>query len=267
MIADPLILDIACRILGAWAILSGAEWLADAPRWAEGGPLGRDLHRWRRSRWARSPLIDALHGARGLSVLGTIQAMLGAWLVFDPTGPLLPLLALGFIVAARALRGVGDGADKMALIVTTGSILQAIGLALDQPVMTFAGVLWIGGQLTLAYATAGISKLRLTVWRNGQAIRGALSSYMFGCGWSAALVRGKGSALMLSWLVILPELLFPLALLLPSEWLGAVLGLFLLFHLAISAAMGLTTYPLAFASAYPATLMLGQSLRIKLGIA
>jgi hypothetical protein len=67
--------------------------------------------------------------------------------------------------------------------------------------------------------------------------------------------------------VIVPEVLFPFALLLPPEGLAAVLGLFLLFHLTIAAAMGLNTYPLAFVAAYPATLMLGQWLRVQLGIA
>jgi hypothetical protein len=262
-----LFLEASCRILGAWAILAGMGWLADAPRWADGGPLGRDLHRWQRSRWTRWRLFDVLHSSRGLAVLGAFQAMLGLWFLLAPSHPLLALFALGLTIAVQVLRGGGDGADKLALVVIAGSILQALGNAHDLPALTFAGVLWIGGQLTLAYATSGYSKLRHAVWRSGAAIRGALSSYAFGCGWAARLVRADGSAKLLAWAVILPELLFPFALLLPPEWLAAALGLFLLFHLVIAAAMGLNTYPLAFAAAYPATLMLGQWLRVQLGIA
>lgn len=260
-------LEVTCRILGAWAILAGLGWLTDAPRWADGGPLGRDLHRWQRSRWTRWRLFDVLHSSRGLALLGALQAMLGLWLVLAPRHPLLALLALGLTGAAQALRGGGDGADKLAMVVIAGSTLQALGSALDLPSLTFAGVLWIGGQLTLAYATSGYSKLRHAAWRSGAAIRGALSSYAYGCGWAARLVRTDETAKLLAWAVILPEVLFPFALLLPPEWLAAILGLFLLFHLTIAAAMGLNTYPLAFAAAYPATLMLGQWLRAHLGIA
>jgi hypothetical protein len=261
-----LLLEATCRILGAWAILVGAGWLADAPRWADGGPLGRDLHRWQRSRWTRWQMFDALHNSRGLAMLGAIQAMLGLWLLLGPRHPLLALLALGLTCAAQTLRGGGDGADKLAMVVIAGCTLQALGNALALPALTFAGVLWIGGHLTLAYATSGYSKLRHTVWRSGAAMRGALSSYAYGCGWAARLVRADGAAKLLAWAVILPEVLFPFALLLPPEWLAAVLGLFLLFHLAIAAAMGLSTYPLAFAAAYPSTLILGQWFRVQLGI-
>jgi hypothetical protein len=262
-----LLLESSCRILGAWAILAGLGWLADAPRWADGGPLGRDLHRWQRSRWTRWRLFDVLHSSRGLALLGALQAVLGLWLLLAPRHPLLALFGLGLTGVAQALRGGGDGADKLAMVVIAGSTLQALGTALGLPALTFAGVLWTGGQLTLAYATSGYSKLRHAAWRSGAAIRGALSSYAFGCGWAARLVRTDGAARLLAWAVILPEVLFPLALLLPPEWLAAVLGLFLLFHLVIAAAMGLNTYPLAFAAAYPATLMLGQWLRVQLGIA
>jgi hypothetical protein len=266
VIWGELFLEVTCRILGGWAIVAGGGWLADAPRWANGGPLGRDLHRWQRSRWSRWHSFDSLHSSHGLALLGLLQTMLGLWLLLMPRQPLIPLLALGLTGALQALRGAGDGADKMAMVVTVGCSLQAIGSALDQPVLSFAGVLWIGGQLTLAYATSGYSKLRHAVWRDGTAIRGALSSYAYGCSWAARLVRTDGSAKLLAWAVILPEILFPFALLLPPEWLAGVLGLFLFLHLSIAAAMGLNTYPLAFASAYPSTVILGQWLRIRLGI-
>ncbi len=261
-----LVLEATCRMLGAWAFLSGAGWLVDAPQWAGGGPLGRDLHRLRRSRWTQWRPFDLLHDSRFLALLGGIQAALGLWLVLLPGQPLIALVALGLIGATQALRGANDGSDKVAMVVIAGGLLQAAGIALDQPVLTFAGALWIGGQLTLAYATAGIAKLRHAVWRNGTAIQGVLSSYMHGCGWAARVVRANGPAKLLAWSVIVLEVLFPLALLLPTSWLAVVLGLFLLFHLAIAAAMGLHTYPLAFAATYPATLVLGQWLRIRLGI-
>jgi hypothetical protein len=264
--ANAFMLEVTCRILGAWAILVGAGWLADAPQWAIGGPLGRDLDRLHSARWTKWRLFDLFHHGQGLALLGLLQAGLGVWLVFSPGAPLIALVLLGLIIAMQALRRANDGADKLAMVVITGSILQAIGLALDQPLLTLAGTLWIGGQLTLAYATSGFAKLRHAVWRNGVAVQAALSSYAFGCGWSAWLVRRAGPARLLAWAVMLPEILFPFALLLPAGWLAAVLGLFLLFHLSTAAAMGLSTYPLAFVAAYPSTLMLGHWLRIQTGM-
>lgn len=267
MISAGLALEATCRILGAWAVLAGATWLADAPRWAAGGPLGHDLNRLRRAQWSRWRIWGQLHSARGLALLGAAQAVLGAWLIAVPDQPLFALLALGLVAAAQGARGAPDGADKIALVVIAGGSLMAAGGALGQPVLVLAGTLWIGGQLTLAYATAGLSKLRLPPWRDGTAVRAALSSVMFGSDTTARILRSDSAARLLGWAVILPEVLFPLALLLPGAWLAAVLGLFLLFHLAIAAAMGLNTYPLAFAAAYPATLVLGQGLRTTLGIA
>lgn len=267
MMSAELALEATCRILGAWAVLSGATWLADAPRWAAGGPLGQDLYRLRRARWSDWRIFGLLHSARGLALLGAVQAGIGAWLIVAPQEPLFALLALGLVTATQALRGAGDGADKIALVAITGSALMAAGSAADQPVLALAGVLWIGGQLTLAYATAGWSKLRLPAWRDGTAARAALSSVMFGSAWTARILQRDSAARLLSWAVIVAEVLFPLALLLPPLWLALALGLFLLFHLTIAVAMGLNTYPLAFAAAYPATLLLGQSLRTSLGIA
>jgi hypothetical protein len=267
MILDQNMFDATLRLLGGFAILTGAGWLANARQWSSGGPLGRDLHRWRSARWVRFGMFDLLHDGRGLAVLGLVQMLIGIWLVLLPRQPLIALTALGLIAAAQALRGAGDGADKMAMVVISGCLLQEIGKATGQTALIFAGVLWIGGHLTLAYATAGFSKLRHSVWRDGIAIQGALNSYTNGCGWAARLVDAATSAKLLAWVVMLLEVLFPLALLLPASGLAIVLGFFVLLHLTIAAAMGLHTYPLAFAAAYPSTLLLGQWVRAAVGIA
>lgn len=266
MILDESLLALACQILGAWAVLTGAEWVVDASRWADGGPLGRDLHRWRQSRWWQWPIFDVLHSATGLGIFGAMRALFGFWLLLGPEYSLPPLAGLGLVCIAQALRGVGDGADKFALVVIAGCLMQTLGMRLELSLLTFAGTLWIGGQLTLAYATSGFAKLRHAVWRNGEAIQAALSSHANGSAWTARLLTVKGRARLLAWAVILPEALFPLALLLPAIWLAAILALFLIFHLMIAAAMGINSYPLAFAAGYPATLMLGQSIRMQLGI-
>ncbi len=257
---------IACRLVGAWALINGAGWIADAPGWATGGPLGWDLHRWQRRRLWRGAGFAVLFGERGLALLGLGQAGLGLWLVLGGGEQAAALALLGLIGLAQALRGAGNGADKMAQIVVAGTLLQVLGARGQLPVLATAGVVWTGGQLTLAYWAAGMTKARLAPWRDGRALHAALASHSWGAGWAARATRNAGAARALAWAVFLPELAFPLALLLPAPALAAVLAGFALFHLAIALVMGLNTYPLAFVAAYPATLLLGADVRAGLGL-
>jgi hypothetical protein len=251
---------IGCALLGLWGVLNAAIWLVDAPRWADGGALGWDLQRLRRGRLMRSDVVASLHSPRGLRALATalLLASLGLLIL-----PLLPLtLALLAIVAlsqlALSLRGGADGADKIALVTATGLFLQCAGLHTVLEGLFLAGVLWTGGQLAIAYFAAGASKAILAPWRNGQAVRGALTSYTAGHRWAAAALRNDRVALILGWTIILVEIAFPLALLAPLPVMLAALGSMFLLHLGIAVIMGLNTYPWAFLAAYPSALLLHQ---------
>lgn len=266
MIAAAPWLVLTCRLLGGWALLDGAQWLSDARHWGSGSPLGWDLHRWQGRPWWRWSVFTALYSARGLAAMGLLQAGAGAWLVAGGPLPGLALAVVGLIGAAQALRGVGKGADKMALVVVTGTLLHLAGLRWHLPALVLAGVAWTGGQLTLAYAASGWSKLARPSWRDGEVLTRALTSYSWGAGWIVQLVRMPKLAPVMAWAIMLAEALFPLALLLPAPLLAAVLTGFGLFHVAIALVLGLNTYPLAFVAAYPATMLLGAWLRAHLGL-
>jgi hypothetical protein len=255
-------------LLGLWSLLHAAQWLAELPRWSRGSAAGWDLQRLRRGIKGRSKLIAELYSPVGMQILALVLGLAAIGLLALPIGPgSVPLLAVALtLTLLLALRSVPDGADKMATVVAGGALLQALGLTLDNRTLVLAGALWTGGQLAIAYFAAGASKLVLADWRSGAAPRAALSSYMWGSRLSAWAVRKPGAALVLAWTVMLLETLFPLALLLPTPWLIAVLGGFLLFHWVIAVVMGLNTYPWAFLAAYPAAIWLGQWLRAALGL-
>ncbi|MFM5949985.1 MAG: hypothetical protein ACKOPM_12300 [Novosphingobium sp.] len=268
MIATATLLRATCVLLGLWGLLHAAQWLVDLPNWRAGSALGWDLQGLRKGIKGRSALFAALVGERGLRLLAALLALVGLLLVVLPLGPLSPPLLAGALALAVLLgqRTIPDGADKMAMVVASGALLQALGFALENAALVLAGALWTGGQLTIAYFAAGASKVILADWRSGAAPRAALDSYMWGNRLSAWGVNLPGGAIALAWTVMVFEMLFPLALLLPTGGLIAVLTCFFLFHAAIALVMGLNTYPLAFLAAYPSAIWLGQWLRGAIGL-
>lgn len=266
--SDALALRATGLLLGIWGLLSAAQWLVQVRLWRDGSALGWDLQRLCRGRFYRSEVIAALYRPGGLALLaGVLASAAIALIALPPSG--LTIAALGGFAAAALLlswRGGSDGADKMILVVASGALLQTIGLWCGSPQLVLAGDLWTGGQLTIAYFASGASKLRLAPWRRGEALSAALSSYMWGHRWTVAAVRQRPAAVLLAWTIMLIEVAFPLALLLPTVWLCAVLAGFFLFHLAIAVTMGLNHYPWAFLAAYPSALLIGQWLRAVLGL-
>jgi hypothetical protein len=257
MIEAESVASVGSRILGLWACVNAAGWLVDRRIWADGAPLGWDLQSLRRS--YRSWLMP-LSGSV-LAATAAAQLAAGLWLLAWPHSAFVPLalLLLSQIILVR--RSGADGADKMAMVVATGTLLLLAGIHVDLPLLSVAGAMWIGGQLALAYFAAGASKMQLAGWRNGSALQQALTSHTWGTTWTAALVSNGRRVRLLAWLIIGAECAFPLSLFAPPAVLGVVLGLFLAFHVAIALAMGLNTYVFAFAAAYPATLLLSQMVR------
>lgn len=263
MIEPTLALRATGWALGAWGVLVSVQGLADRAKWRDDGPLGWPLQRLRRRRWTGLPGLAALWSLRGLTQLLLIQLAAGLALIVAPLAALFALFWLTTLLTA--LRFGPNGADKIALVAASGAALQGLGLAFNLPQIWLAGVLWTGGQLTIAYFAAGASKLALSPWRSGAALRESLSSYAYGHRWAAKALRGRGAAVTLAWTVMLAEALFPLALLLPAPGLVTVLAGFFALHLAIAVTMGLNTYPWGFLAAYPSALLLGQALRGALG--
>jgi hypothetical protein len=262
LIAPDMMLRASCMLLGIWGVLSALQSFADARAWQTGRALGWDLQRLRSSRFYAAPIMARLYAPGMMQLLAFLKLAMAAVLIFTPNSMAIPfvLAALWAVSALLALRGGGDGADKMALVVAAGAFLQSLGAEMDLPLLSTAGWLWAGGQLTIAYATSGISKLVLAPWRNGCAPREALSSFLYGHRFAHAALRNRAMASTLAWTIILTETLFPLALFAPLPILAGALAFFLLLHFAIAVIIGLNTYPWAFLAAYPSVLLLARSI-------
>ena len=82
-----------------------------------------------------------------------------------------------------------------------------------------------------------------------------------GAPWAAdRLVERPRLRVVLSWAVILGEVCFPLAVLLPARGVVAVLAVGLAFHLVVAVCMGLNTFVWAFVATYPAVLFAWNAL-------
>jgi hypothetical protein len=261
LINPDLTQSVSCWLLAAWGILNAMQWLARLRQWGTGGAHGWDIQGLRENRLYGSKVLARVFQPKPLGILIVAQLTASPIIGFAPISWILIAALLTLIAASTLLnlRATADGADKMALVVAYGLLLQTAGTLFELPMLNFSGLLWVGGQLTLAYLTSGIGKLLLPGWRNGDVPRKTLSSYLHGHRLAHALIARPGVALTLAWSVILIESLFPLALFLPLPGLAGVLGAMALFHLATAAFMGLNTYPLAFIAAYPSLLLLVQS--------
>jgi hypothetical protein len=125
-----------------------------------------------------------------------------------------------------------------------------------------ASLWFIAIQGCLSYFVAGIAKVISPVWRSGEAVRRILGTRTYGSRRSASLVSGRdGVCVALSWLVMLFECTFPLALAfgITGFAIFAVLGIF--FHITNAVIMGLNTFVWAFVATYPAILFCALSLR------
>src|SRR5262249_51187888 len=132
---------------------------------------------------------------------------------------ILELISLSIIVITSWLMSVrtslgGDGSDQMGYIVSIGMILMTFGILLHDSLLIVAGIVGVGGQLTLSYFTAGVSKLLSPVWRSGRALQGVMDTHSYGHKIAASVAKGNATfSTIFCWIVILGEALFPIALL------------------------------------------------------
>jgi hypothetical protein len=263
LLADATAALPAMRVLiAAWMLLAIAQWLTSAGLFAPDGLMPWAALAAQRGR----PRIGRLRRRMSVGLLRTILVIqLIAAIVLGISGSLdAAIFCLSVLIASHAgllmLSGEfwADGAAKMGMIAMAGALMVAIGVRGHEPAIALAGIIVAGGQLTLSYAVAGFSKLAIRTWRDGRELQDSMAAEAWGHPLIAKLTRYHPVALAASWGVMLLEAAFPLALLAPTPWLVAALGLMLLFHFATAVVMGLNLFPWAFAAAYPAVLVLGR---------
>ena len=166
-------------------------------------------------------------------------------------------LTLGILVAiSYRLRATGkDGADQVRML---SFWAYAIGFLLDGEDGVRIPQYFMGVQIIIAYATAGIAKVCSEHWRNGNAVSQILSAYSMG--WPSIgglLSRHPRLDRVSSYAPILMMLSVPVMACLPFQApLMVSLALMLGFHALAALLMGLNDFILTFPSAYPGLLLL-----------
>ncbi|MBX5235290.1 hypothetical protein HJC02_23940 [Rhizobium sp. NLR4a] len=150
----------------------------------------------------------------------------------------------------------------MGVIVAFGAMLIALGLALGDRYVAYAGIVFISGQALLAYFVAGASKLTSIVWRSGSAVSGVMQTVTFGNAWAARLMLASPIVSFgVGWLVMGTEVLFPIAFIAPPLILAVILIGFAIFHLSNAIFMGLNSFVLSFVATYPAVWLINTDIR------
>jgi hypothetical protein len=260
-------LRLVAAVGGVGVAVSAVEDLVRARVYADDSLLSWRVSRLRQP-WsttgARAAVLDSLLAypavrrvlwcRAGAAVL-TVATALAGW-----RAPLLWLaVALTYVLLFLRNAEGHDGAEQMYLLVFTA--LTIAGLAPAAGPVGHYCLLFVAVQASLAYAIAGIHKLRARAWRDGTALTGILGTNSYGSGWSYRLLRRRPVlSRTLCWAVILLECGFPVVFLVDTPVALVILAVALLFHLANAVVMGLNGFLLAFACTYPAVLYTAQSI-------
>ncbi|HRW36772.1 MAG TPA: hypothetical protein P5254_03670 [Aquihabitans sp.] len=246
-------------LLGIGQTITTLEHLAAREELGPGG-----LHPWTVMRCSvpRRPAVlervrETLFGAPGIVALLVLRLLAAVTLALA-TAEALTLVAVVTLAALLVtfsvrLRWGQEAADDISVQVALGLSAFAVCRWFDVPSI---GLYYIAAFAALAYATSGVTKLGSPLWREGVALGWVANLRSLGAPWAADLLWGRRRLrVALSWAVMVGEVCFPLALLLPAPGVVAVLAAGLLFHLATAVVMGLNTFVWAFAATYPAVLL------------
>ncbi len=167
----------------------------------------------------------------------------------------LVLLGLGLYLLYRFNGPYNGGSDRMTLLIL---ICLCLAHWLPNPYWREVALGYLALQLVLSYVMSGWVKIVNAEWRDGQALRDV---FLFSA-YPVSEATRKWSdwprlLLVMSWAVMLFELLFPLALL-SQPMLIAALTLAALFHIANFYLFGLNRFVWAWLGAYPSILWLQQ---------
>ncbi len=196
-------------------------------------------------------LLRLSMGRRPYVAILVAQLLSAAAVVVVPSSiPLVTLTAGLYLLMTKRNHLSNDGSDDMVVVVLVASALAMPG---SSALARTAWAVFLTGQLLLAYFVSGISKAQSDVWWRGEATTAVLRTRIFGHPRYAQLLsRHPTTAVLLTWLTFIFEVLLPAALFAPRPIFLWALGIALVFHLCCAVAMGLNTFVWAFAACYPA---------------
>jgi hypothetical protein len=184
-------------------------------------------------------LAPVLRSHQLLNVLRLVAAILA---MYSPIPAALALMVVTtWLINVRWRGTFNGGSDFM-----TFHILLAWFIASVAPGFEKACLLYIAIQVILSYFVAGIAKLRNPEWRSGHALETFLNR--------VDIMPPKNVCFILSWVLMVFEVLFPLALKMPLPFV--VMAIF--FHLTNVYVFGLNRFFFAWLAGYPALFLIAM---------
>jgi hypothetical protein len=200
-----------------------------------------------------------LSGLRAERIVGAARLALSILLFFGFHVVIVEtaLFVLALILLHRFRGPYNGGSDTMSLL-----LLVCLWLSHVVPTGFWQEVVlgYLSFQLTLSYFQAGWVKLTNSEWRNGRALGDVFAFSAYPVSENLRnLACSPRLMLIMSWLVILFELLFPVALV-NQTLLFIALGIAAAFHLANAFLFGLNRFFWIWPGAYPVIIWFQQRL-------
>jgi hypothetical protein len=237
-------LEQITQLLGLLSLIHGFEFLSLSRVWSD-----RGVWRWQNLSKEITPAFAIFLSQNSFYYLNIIRIATAVGAILVPNPWCLGILF--FIHVLTVMRWLGSfngGSDYMSSLLF---LFTFIGVLFTDSMG--AVCLWyITLQLCLSYFKAGWIKLIKPKWRRGEAISSFVLSPIYAQNRLMSLVfKSKPLAFIVSWSVMLFELLFPLALLDRRFALGFI-AVGILFHLGNAFVFGLNRFVFAWLAAYPA---------------
>ena len=199
--------------------------------------------------------LEHLHGNKAERTLFVVRLILSVFLLFGfwPQWICLGLIVNALFILKRFQGPYNGGSDRMGLL-----ILCCLCLVYWVPAQHWQEYIfgYLALQLVLSYFIAGGVKVLNPEWRTGQALQDV---FQFSAYPVSESLRGWANRpkllFLMSWSVILFELLFPVTLLTPIT-LMVGLTIAALFHLTNAYIFGLNRFFWIWLAAYPSLLWL-----------
>lgn len=165
------------------------------------------------------------------------------------------LLLLGMAILYRFQGPYNGGSDRMSLLLLFCLLMSRLAPTRQWQEIALG---YLAVQLLLSYAISGWVKLSNRDWRSGQALKDVFEFSVYPVSESIrSLARAPALLLALSWILMLFEMLFPLALL-DARYLQSALIVAGVFHLVNGCVFGLNRFLWIWIAAYPCLLWFQQ---------
>jgi len=236
-------LELVAQLSGLLALIQGVEFLFMRKAWSD-----RGVWAWPTLAKELSPLALFLN-EKSFLLLNVIRLIIACGAILWPNfWSVGALLIIHVLTVVRWLGSFNGGSDYMNSLVL---LFTWIGLLF--PASMGAVCLWyITLQLCFSYFKAGWIKFKNRKWRRGEAIPQFVLSPIYSQDRVLAWIfKSRPLAFALSWMTIIFELLFPVALL-DTRIATLFMAIGFVFHLGNAYVFGLNRFVFAWASAYPA---------------